>query len=293
MTAEREKLVLIGNGMAGVGTVEQILKLGGAYDITIFGSEPHPNYNRIMLSYVLDGSKTMEDIILNDRQWYEDNHITLHTGTTVIRIDDQTKQVITDNGLAVHYDKVILATGSNSFILPVPGSTKEGVVGFRDIADCDAMLAAAKQYRTAAVIGGGLLGLEAAKGLVNLGMDVTVVHLLEDLMERQLDRTASSMLQAELTRQGVKFAMGKQTAELTGDERVTGLRFSDGSELPAEFVVMAVGIKPNIQLAQDSGIAVNRGIVVDDYLRTSMADVYSVGECTEHRGTCYGLVAPL
>ncbi|AIQ19659.1 nitrite reductase [Paenibacillus sp. FSL H7-0357] len=293
MTVEREKLVLIGNGMAGVGTIEQILKLGGAYDITIFGSEPHPNYNRIMLSYVLEGSKSIEDIILNDRQWYEDNNITLHTGTTVVRIDEASRQIVTDNGMSVPYDKVIIATGSNSFILPVPGSTKDGVVGFRDIADCDAMLAAAQQYRTAAVIGGGLLGLEAAKGLVNLGMDVTVVHLLEDLMERQLDHTASSMLQAELERQGVKFAMGKQTVELTGEERVNGLRFSDGTELQSDFVVMAVGIKPNVQLAKDSGITVNRGIVVNDYLQTSMANVYSVGECTEHRGTCYGLVAPL
>lgn len=146
MAAEREKLVLIGNGMAGVGTIEQILKLGGAYDISVFGSEPHPNYNRIMLSYVLEGSKSIEDIILNDLGWYEDNHITLHTGTTVTRIDDQNKLIMTDNGLAVPYDKAIIATGSNSFILPVPGSTKDGVVGFRDIADCDAMLAAAKQY---------------------------------------------------------------------------------------------------------------------------------------------------
>ncbi|WP_019909603.1 nitrite reductase large subunit NirB [Paenibacillus sp. HW567] len=293
MTVEKEKLVLIGNGMAGVGTIEQILKLGGAYDITIFGSEPHPNYNRIMLSYVLEGSKTIGDIILNDRKWYEDNNITLHTGATVTRIDEAARLIITDNGMTVPYDKAIIATGSNSFILPIPGNNKEGVVGFRDIADCDAMLAAAKQYRTAAVIGGGLLGLEAAKGLVNLGMDVTVVHLLEDLMERQLDRNASSMLQSELERQGVKFAMGKQTVELTGEERVNGLRFSDGTELAADFVVMAVGIKPNTLLAQESGITVNRGIVVNDYLQTSMADVYSVGECTEHRGICYGLVAPL
>ncbi|KWX86804.1 nitrite reductase [Paenibacillus riograndensis] len=293
MTVEREKLVLIGNGMAGVGTVEQILKLGGAYDITVFGSEPHPNYNRIMLSYVLEGSKTIEEIVLNDRQWYADHNITLHTGTTVVRIDEAARQIITDNGMSVPFDKAIIATGSNSFILPVPGSDKEGVVGFRDIADCDAMIAAAKQYRTAAVIGGGLLGLEAAKGLVNLGMDVTVVHLLEDLMERQLDHNASAMLQAELARQGVKFAMGKQTVELTGDERVNGLRFSDGTELAADFVVMAVGIKPNTQLARESGITVNRGIVVDDYLQTSIPGVYSVGECTEHRGTCYGLVAPL
>lgn len=293
MATNREKLVLIGNGMAGVGTIEQILKLGGAYDITIFGSEPHPNYNRIMLSYVLEGSKTIDDIILNDWNWYEDNHITLHTGTTVTRIDAEAKQVITGNGTSVPYDKVIIATGSNSFILPVPGSDKEGVVGFRDISDCDAMLSAAKYYSKAAVIGGGLLGLEAAKGLVNLGMDVTVVHLMEDLMERQLDRNASSMLQAELERQGVKFAMGKQTVELTGDQRVSGLSFSDGTSLAADFVVMAVGIKPNVALAQASGITVNRGIVVNDFLQTSMDQVYSVGECTEHRGVCYGLVAPL
>jgi nitrite reductase (NADH) large subunit len=246
-----------------------------------------------MLSYVLEGSKTLNDIILNDWNWYEDNNITLHTGTTVTRIDEGSKQVVTDNGMIVPYDKVIIATGSNSFILPVPGSDKEGVVGFRDISDCDAMLTAAKQYSKAAVIGGGLLGLEAAKGLVNLGMDVTVVHLMEDLMERQLDRNASSMLQAELERQGVKFAMGKQTVELTGEQRVSGLRFSDGSTLAADFVVMAVGIKPNVTLAKDSGISVNRGIVVDDYLQTSMQNVYSIGECAEHRGMCYGLVAPL
>ncbi|MGE7612458.1 nitrite reductase large subunit NirB [Paenibacillus sp. NPDC101420] len=293
MTTIREKLVLVGNGMAGIGTIEQILKLGGAYDITVFGSEPHPNYNRIMLSYVLEGSKTLNDIILNDWNWYEDNNITLHTGTMVTRIDEGSKQVVTDSGMLVPYDKVIIATGSNSFILPVPGSDKEGVVGFRDISDCDAMLAAAKQYNKAAVIGGGLLGLEAAKGLVNLGMDVTVVHLMEDLMERQLDRNASSMLQAELERQGVKFAMGKQTVELSGEQRVSGLCFSDGSTLAADFVVMAVGIKPNVTLAKDSGISVNRGIVVDDYLQTSMQNVYSIGECAEHRGMCYGLVAPL
>lgn len=293
MADKREKLVLVGNGMAGVGTIEQILKLGGSYDITVFGSEPHPNYNRIMLSYVLEGSKTVDDIILNDLNWYKDNNITLHTGMTVTRIDEANKQIITDTGLAVSYDKVIIATGSNSFILPIPGSDKEGVVGFRDIADCDAMLEAAKLYKKAAVIGGGLLGLEAAKGLVNLGMDVTVVHLMEDLMERQLDRNASSMLQAELTRQGVKFAMGMQTVELTGSQRVNGLRFSDGSELAADFVVMAVGIKPNVAVAIESNITVNRGIVVNDYLQTSMDHVYSVGECTEHRGVCYGLVAPL
>lgn len=293
MTTYREKLVVIGNGMAGISAVEQILKLTTKFDITVFGSEPHPNYNRIMLSYVLEGSKTIDDIVLNDLHWYQENGITLHIGTTVTKIDEQAKEVVTDGGVRVPYDKVLIATGSNSFILPVPGSDKEGVVGFRDIADCNQMLQAAKTYRKAAVIGGGLLGLEAAKGLVQLGMDVTVVHLMEDLMERQLDHQASSMLQAELERQGIKFKMGAQTVELLGDERVSGLRFADDSVLDAEFVVMAVGIKPNIAVAKESGIIVNRGIVVNDYMQTSMEGVYSVGECTEHRGTCYGLVAPL
>ncbi|RCX23107.1 nitrite reductase (NADH) large subunit [Fontibacillus phaseoli] len=293
MGTDREKLVVIGNGMAGISAVEQILKLTKRFEITVFGSEPHPNYNRIMLSYVLEGSKTIDDIVLNDLNWYRDNGITLHTGTTVEKIDEQAKEVVTADGMRVPYDKVLIATGSNSFILPIPGSDKEGVVGFRDIADCNQMLEAAKTCRTAAVIGGGLLGLEAAKGLVQLGMDVTVVHLMEDLMERQLDHQAAGMLKAELERQGIKFKMGAQTAELLGDTRVSGLRFADDTVLDAEFVVMAVGIKPNVTVAKESGITVNRGIVVNDYMQTSMEGVYSVGECTEHRGVCYGLVAPL
>ncbi|RRJ67830.1 NAD(P)/FAD-dependent oxidoreductase [Paenibacillus oralis] len=293
MATAKEKLVVIGNGMAGISTVEQILKLTSKFEITVFGSEPHPNYNRIMLSYVLEGSKTIDDIILNDLNWYRDNGITLHTGTAVARIDAETKQVVTEDGERVPYDKVLIATGSTSFILPVPGSDKEGVVGFRDISDCEQMIQAAKTYRKAAVIGGGLLGLEAAKGLVQLGMDVTVVHLMEDLMERQLDHQAAGMLKAELERQGIKFKMGAQTTELLGDSRVSGLRFADGTELEAEFVVMAVGIKPNVAVAKASGLEVNRGIVVNDYMQTSLEGVYSVGECTEHRGICYGLVAPL
>ncbi|GAB1156443.1 NADPH-nitrite reductase [Paenibacillus illinoisensis] len=293
MNGNREKLVVIGNGMAGMSTVEQILKLTSRYDITVFGTEPYPNYNRIMLSYVLEGSKTIDDIVLNDLHWYEDNGITLHTGTTVSRIDADTREVVTNEGTRVPYDKVIIATGSSSFILPVPGHDKKGVVGFRDIADCNMMLEAAKQYKKAAVIGGGLLGLEAAKGLVQLGMDVTVVHLMQDLMERQLDPQASAMLKAELERQGIRFKMGAQTAELIGGERVEGLRFADDTVLVADFVVMAVGIKPNTIVARESGMEVNRGIIVDDYMQTSLEGVYSVGECTEHRGVCYGLVAPL
>ncbi|UVI32795.1 nitrite reductase large subunit NirB [Paenibacillus spongiae] len=293
MTPSKEKLVIIGNGMAGISTVEQILKLTSRFDITVFGSEPHPNYNRIMLSYVLDESKTIDDIVLNGWDWYKENGITLHTGTTVSHIDEASHEVVTESGIRVHYDKVIIATGSTPFMLPIPGCDKQGIVGFRDISDCTQMVEAAKTYKKAAVIGGGLLGLEAAKGLVHLGMNVTVVHLMEDLMERQLDHQAALMLKAELERQGIQFAMGVQTVELLGDERVAGLRFSDGTVLEAEFVVMAVGIKPNVAVAQASGIITNRGILVNDYLQTSMSGVYSVGECNEHRGVCYGLVAPL
>ncbi|MEY8746815.1 nitrite reductase large subunit NirB [Bacillales bacterium AN1005] len=293
MNGNKEKLVVIGNGMAGISTVEQILKLSSRFDITVIGTEPYPNYNRIMLSYVLEGSKTLDDIVLNDLHWYEEYGITLHMGTTVSKIDSDTREVVNTDGSRVPYDKVIIATGSNSFILPVPGHDKQGVVGFRDIADCNTMLDAAKNYKKAAVIGGGLLGLEAAKGLVQLGMEVTVVHLMQDLMERQLDSQASAMLKAELERQGIQFKMGAQTSELLGGDRVEGIRFADESVLDVDFVVMAVGIKPNIAVARESGMEVNRGIIVDDYMQTSLENVYSVGECTEHRGVCYGLVAPL
>lgn len=280
--------------MAGINTVEHILKLSpNAYHITVFGSEPYPNYNRIQLSYVLEKSKSIEETILNDYEWYTENGIELYTGTSVTAIDTSRKLVEASNGIIVPYDRLIIATGSRPFMLPVPGVDKQGIVGFRDIADCEQMLHAADVYQKAAVIGGGLLGLEAAKGLLKLGMDVTVVHLFKELMERQLDPVASHMLQAELESQGLKFATGKQTAEFLGEERVSGICFTDGTELAADFVVMAAGIKPNIELAKAAGLEVNRGILVDDYMRTSAPDVYAVGECNEHRGISYGLVAPL
>lgn len=294
MTANKEKLVLVGNGMAGINTIEQILKLAPSrYEITVFGGEPYPNYNRIMLSYVLEGSKTIDDIILNSWEWYKDNKITLHTGTNVTHIDTAAKTVTTDKGTIVPYDQLIIATGSNPILLPILGKDMEGVIGFRDIGDCSTMMDAAKQYKKAAVIGGGLLGLEAAKGLVNLGMEATVVHLMPDLMERQLDPIASAMLKVELERQGLNFLMEKGTSEIYGGTRVEGLRFTDGTELEADLVVMAVGIRPNTAVAAGSGIEVNRGILVDDFMRTSAPGVYAVGECNEHRGVCYGLVAPL
>ncbi|MFB9324871.1 nitrite reductase large subunit NirB [Paenibacillus aurantiacus] len=289
----RRKLVLIGNGMAGVNALEQILKLTNAFEITVYGEEPHPNYNRIQLSYVLEGSKTIDDIILNSRDWYEENGIALHTGTKVVRIDTAAKRVYTEAGDSADYDVLVIATGSKPFVLPIPGANKKGVVGFRDIADCEAMIEAAGRVKQAAVIGGGLLGLEAAKGLVQLGMETTVVHLMDTLMERQLDETAAGMLKAELERQGIKFRMGAKTVEVLGGTEASGLRFECGEELDAQLVVMSAGIVPNAELAKASGIATGRGIQVNDYMQTSAPDVYAVGECCEHRGVCYGLVAPL
>ncbi|WP_306812782.1 nitrite reductase large subunit NirB [Paenibacillus soyae] len=291
--AKKRKLILIGNGMAGVNVLEQLLKISNAFDISVYGDEPYPNYNRIQLSYVLEGSKTLDDIILNSREWYEENGIELHVGSRIVRIDTDKKLVYTSAGDAAEYDALIIATGSKPFILPIPGAGKKGVIGFRDIADCQTMIEASRRVKQAAVIGGGLLGLEAAKGLTQLGMETTVVHLMDTLMERQLDETAGGMLKAELERQGIRFLMGKRTTEVLGGEEVAGIRFEDGTELDAQLLVMSAGIVPNIELAQSSGIETGRGIKVNDYMETSAPDVYAVGECCEHRNVCYGLVAPL
>ncbi len=290
----KERLVMIGNGMAGVRTLEELLKLTPEqYEITVFGAEPHPNYNRIMLSPVLAGEKTLDDIVLNGRDWYEDNGIRLITGDPVVSIDRVQRKVVTAAGVEADYDRLLITTGSNPFIIPVPGHDKQGVIGFRDIADVDTMLEAARDGKSAVVIGGGLLGLEAANGLMKQGMDVTVVHLLDSLMERQLDKPASALLKASLEERGLKFLMEAQTAAILGDEQVTGVRFADGSEIPADLVVMAVGIRPNVSLAQAAGLHCERGIVVNDTMQTYDPKVYAVGECVQHRGDCYGLVAPL
>ncbi|MEC0181573.1 nitrite reductase large subunit NirB [Paenibacillus peoriae] len=290
----KKKLVLVGNGMAGIRTLEHLLKIApGIYDITVFGAEPHPNYNRIMLSSVLAGGAGLQDIIINDWSWYEENHIRLFTGDPVTEIDTDKRQVTSRSGVCVPYDLLLLATGSNAFILPLPGANKEGVIGFRDIRDCETMMETAKTHKKAAVIGGGLLGLEAARGLLNLGMDVTVIHIHEHIMDRQLDEAASLMLRCELEEQGMNFLVNKRTAAITGRRRVEGLKFADGSELEADLIVMAVGITPDIELAVSAGIPVNRGIIVNDYMETGIPGIYAVGECAEHRGITYGLVAPL
>ncbi|WP_041808096.1 nitrite reductase large subunit NirB [Evansella cellulosilytica] len=290
----KKKLVMIGNGMAGVRCIEEILKRESSmFDITIFGDEPYPNYNRIMLSNVLQGKTTIEDININDWNWYKENGVTLFTGEKVTHINRLNKQVVTDKGNTVAYDELIIATGSSAFILPVPGSDLEGVVGFRTIDDTNYMLNTAKRYKKAVVIGGGLLGLEAARGLMDQGMDVHVVHIMPYLMEQQLDEAAARLLKKDLEAQGMKFLMEKQTKEIYGDGRVQGISFADGSSVACDLVVMAVGIRPNIALAKEAGIDVNRGIIVNNHLQTSQSSIYAVGECAEHNGIAYGLVAPL
>ena len=290
----KERLVLIGNGMAGVRTLEELLKLApDKYDISVFGEEPHGNYNRIMLSPVLAAEKTIDEIMLNDEQWYSDNGITLFKGEKAIQIDRVNRIVKGDRGSAISYDRLIIATGSYPLIIPVPGHDKEGVIGFRDIHDVDTMLAAARNHKNAVVIGGGLLGLEAANGLKKQGMDVTVVHLLDYLMERQLDKVAAGLLKTSLEEQGLKFLMEHATQAILGDAHVTGLRFDNGSEIDADLVVMAVGIRPNFELAKHAGLHCDRGLVVNDTMQTFDPCIYSVGECVEHRGITYGMVAPL
>ncbi len=290
------KLVMVGNGMAGVRTLEELIKIApDVYDITVFGAEPHPNYNRILLSPVLAGEQSVQDIILNDLDWYKDHGITLHLGKKITQIDRAARRVTAEDGTVVDYDRLLLATGSNPFILPVPGKELKGVIGYRDIADTHAMIEAAQTKKHAIVIGGGLLGLEAANGLKLRGMNVTVVHLPGWLMERQLDPVAGKMLQKSLEDRGLVFQMEKNTQALIGDAQghVTAIRFSDGSELPADLVVMAVGIRPNTALAESAGLHCNRGIVVNDTMQTFDPRIYAVGECVNHRGTAYGLVAPL
>ena len=294
MTTGRERLVLIGNGMAGMRTVEELLALApDHYDISVFGAEPYGNYNRILLSPVLAGEKTVQDIMLNDEQWYTDNNVTLHKGKTVVDVRRGRRMVVAADGSETPYDRLLLATGSNPFIIPVPGHQLAGVVSFRDIHDVNAMLEASGRYRRAVVIGGGLLGLEAANGLLKQGMEVTVVHLLDSLMERQLDKPAAALLKSSLEQRGLKFLMEAQTEAILGEQRVQGVRFKDGSEVEADLVVMAVGIRPNVDLAKKIGLHCERGVIVNDTMQTYDPRIYAVGECVQHRTMTYGLVAPL
>ncbi|RDI22089.1 pyridine nucleotide-disulfide oxidoreductase [Pseudacidovorax intermedius] len=294
----RQKLVVIGNGMAGMRTVQELLAIAsGLYDITVFGAEPHPHYNRILLSPVLAGERSLQDIVLSDWNWYREQGITLHAGRTVTQVDRARRIVRADDGTEAAYDRLLLATGSQPVLLPVPGAGLRGVLAHRDIADTEAMIEAARTHRHAVVIGGGVLGLEAASGLARRGMAVTVVHRNDWLMERQLDAEAATLLRETLeTQQGLNFRLGAQTEALLDDGQgwVRAVRLTDGSELPADLVVMAIGIRPHIALAQQMRLHCERGIVVSDTLQTvTDGRIYAVGECAQHRGVAYGLVAPL
>ena len=290
-----QKLVIIGNGMAGCRIVEEVLARDpGRYEISIFGSEPRVNYNRIMLSPVLAGEKVFGDIIINDEAWYRDNGITLYAGRAVTAIDRSAKQVETADGLKVPYDRLILASGSDPVRLPLPGAGLKGVVTFRDLDDVNAMVEASDAGGEAVVIGGGLLGLEAAYGLARRGMKASVVHLMDVLMERQLDSAAGYLLTEALLARGVETHLSAQSEAILGEDgRVAGLQLKDGRVLPCSLLVMAVGIRPNTALAKGAGLDIGRGVIVDDQMRTSDPDVFAIGECAEHRGIAYGLVAPI
>ncbi|HAK63254.1 MAG: nitrite reductase large subunit NirB [Pseudomonadota bacterium] len=290
----KPKLVVIGNGMAGMRAVEELLERApDAYDITVFGAEPNVNYNRIMLSPLLAGEKSFADIIINDLSWYADNHITLHLGEKIEAIDCAGKKVVTAGGAKLPYDRLLIATGSDPFILPIPGAGLPGVVTFRDRGDVEQMLEASRRHKRAVVIGGGLLGLEAANGLLANGMQVTVLHLMPNLMERQLDEAAGYLLQRELEVRGMEIITRANSREIYGADKAEGVLLDDGRRIDADLVVMAVGIKPNIALAKAAGLTCERGVVVDDHMVTSDPSILAVGECVQHRGAVYGLVAPL
>jgi nitrite reductase (NADH) large subunit len=299
---EKTRLVVIGNGMAGARAVEEILARGGAeqFEITMFGDEPYGNYNRILLSNILSGAQDADEIYINPLQWYAENGITLHAGARVVEIDRAARAVRAADGSIAHYDKLLIATGSRAFIPPIKGALDEagrlrdGIFGFRTIDDCTAIMQTARRSKTAVVIGGGLLGLEAARGLLNHGCEVHVVHLGSRLMDVQLDDAGAKILKAAMEKMGVKIHLEKSTAEILGDRGVTGIAFRDGATLDCDMLVIAAGIRPNAELGVRSGLTVERAIVVDNHMRSvDDTDVYVVGECAQHRGFVYGLVAPL
>jgi nitrite reductase (NADH) large subunit len=298
-----QRLVVIGNGMAGARAVEEVLARGGAelFEITMFGDEPYGNYNRILLSNVLSATQDATEIFLNELAWYEQNKITLHAGERVIDIDRAAKQVRSDKGTVGKYDSLLIATGSRAFIPPTEGMStadgrlRDGVFAFRNLDDCNNIIQAAQPGRKAAVLGGGLLGLEAARGLLNYGCEVHVVHLSNQLMDRQLDETSGAMLKSSMAALGVHVHLGKRTTAVLGTgQKVTGLSFKDGTTLDCDLVVISAGIRPNSEIGLRAGLSVERAIVVDDQMRSpDDPNLYVVGECAQHRGQVYGLVAPL
>lgn len=293
MKPKKERLVVIGNGMAGNACIEEIIKLDpGRYDITLFGRERHLNYNRVLLSNIVAGEKRLEEIIIHEKDWYERNGIRLFTACPVMEIKRASKTVKAE-GMEAHYDRLIITTGSVPVMPAIPGIEKEGVVSFRDIDDCEKIRSFSKGGGKAVVIGGGLLGLEAAKGLMSLGMEVTVVHLMDRLMEKQLDETASGFLQEEMEKLGIRFLLGKQACEIAGGKAAEEVRFADNTAIQAGLVVVSIGIRPEVSLAKESGLYCEKGVVVNDCMQTYDPAVFAAGECVEHRGKTFGLVAPL
>lgn len=292
---EKMKLVLVGNGLAGMRCLEDLLDMApDRYEVTVIGEEPWGNYNRIMLSPVLSGDKSIEDIMLHPHAWYSDKGIHFIAGDAAVKVDRPRKQVHTEKGIVVDYDRLILATGSKPFIPPIKGSDLKGVLSFRDIYDVNTMLEYCKNKKNAVVIGGGLLGLEAAYGLKQRGMNVTVLHLMDRIMDRQLDARASALLKQSIEAKGIPVLTEANTEELIGqDGHVSQLRLKDGTVLEADFVVFAVGIRPNMALAQSAGLRCNRGVMVNDTMQTFDPSIYAVGECIEHRNQTFGLVEPL
>ena len=295
ISQEKMKLVLVGNGLAGMRCLEDLLDMApDRYEITVIGEEPWGNYNRIMLSPVLSGEKTIDDIMLHPHAWYADKGIRLFAGDPAVRIDRPRKHVYTEKGEVISYDRLILATGSKPFVPPISGSDLKGVLSFRDIYDVNSMLDYCKTWKNAVVIGGGLLGLEAAYGLKQQGMNVTVLHLMDRIMDRQLDSKASQMLKTAIEQKGITILTAANTECLFGEEgHVTQVKLKDGTVLDADLVVFAVGIRPNMALAQSAGLRCNRGVLVNDTMQTFDPSIYAVGECIEHRGQTFGLVEPL
>lgn len=287
------KLVVVGNGMAGMACLEQILGHQPDFRVTVFGDETHVNYNRIQLSSVLAGEREPDEIVLNSLEWYREHDIDLRLGVRITGIDAANRTVTGDDGSVTRYDKLLLATGSSPLIPPMAGSDKDGVFCFRNLNDTRALLGRVRPGLKTVVIGGGLLGLEAARGLQLQGADVTVVHLMNTLMERQLDVAGGQYLQRKIEAMGVKILLSHNTTAILGDGHVEGIAFVNGYRMEADMVVIAVGIRPNVELGRAAGLTVRRGIVVNDYMETSDPDVFAVGECVEHEGIVYGLVAPL
>jgi len=297
--AGRRRLVVIGTGPAAMRTLEELLELAPqAYEICVFGAEPHVPYNRVLLSALLSGDKPLEQLFTHPRAWFTRHGITLHAGDPIVRIDRRARRVVSQRGIECCYDRLLVATGSSPLVLEVPGHDLPGVMRYRDLADVEAMLAAAKSRRSAIIIGGGVLGLEAADGLARRGMQVSLVHLTDSLMERQLDSPAAALLRGRLEARGMKLFLSARTIRILGHgpagaERAGGVRLADGQELAGELIVIAIGVQPSIALARAAGLRCERGILVDDTLQSFDPAIYAVGECVQHRGSTFGLVAPL